>query len=332
VALEAPGVLAPCHAACFNARLLREAGPCFGCGVGFTVAEAQAPRSIATVGGLRMHARCLDCPVCGVKLKSAQLDPFWLQLSCSMHSSDGTPACSCCLRLSHRTAPHTRVNAMSQLCWECAPSTIRNQAQAQTLFAEVGAFFRHVGAWGDRTALPTLKLVDQTQMRGLMSRGISVHGTRFFLGLCVSSHTSKEVIRRDGDEELFGLRRVGSRVLYIALQKDLPLLQASGTLAHELGHAHFATAGYPDLARKLEEGLCEVWKVMWLEHMLGKDKAGGSVTIGALLAAKTLNRVDAVYGDGAREAMAAVRKHGWPAVLAYVKGRARLPPVEDDGD
>jgi hypothetical protein len=53
------------------------------------------------------------------------------------------------------------------------------------------------------------------------------------------------------------------------------------------------------------------------------------MSVGVLLAARTLNSTDKLYGDGAREAMAAVREHGWPAVLAYVKGRARLPPVSD---
>jgi len=53
------------------------------------------------------------------------------------------------------------------------------------------------------------------------------------------------------------------------------------------------------------------------------------MSLGVLLAARTLNRKDEIYGDGAREAMAAVREHGWPAVLAYVKGRARLPPVSN---
>jgi len=328
VAVEDPGATArPCHAACFNARLLREAGPCFVCGEPFSVAEVQEPRAMVNVGGLRLHARCLRCPVCERKLKSAQLDPFWLSLCCAGHSSDGTPTCSCCLRLSHRAAPHTRVNEISHLCWECAPSAVGNQVQAQALFDEVGAYFRSVKAWGERTPLPRLQLVDQVEMHKLRSRGISVHMTSIILGLCVSSHIRQEIVRRDGDEERYGLRRVGSRVQYIALQKDLGLLQAGGTLAHELGHAHFATAGYPDLPRKLEEGLCEVWSVMWLEHMLGKDMAGRSVSVGALLAAQTLNSVDPIYGDGAREAMAAVRQHGWPAVLEYVKGRARLPPM-----
>jgi hypothetical protein len=220
----------------------------------------------------------MGCPVCGSKLSDASLDPFWLQLSCIKHFYDGTAACSCCLRLAHRGAPHARVNAISQLCVECQPSTIRTDAQAAALYEEVGSYFRRVGAWGRNDALPMLKLVDQVQMHGLQSRGISVHksvsaarhNVAIILGLCVCSHERKEVVRREGEEECYGLRRMGARVNYIALQKDLPLIQAGGTLAHELGHAHFATAGYPDLSIKLEEGLCEVWKVMWIESMLGK--------------------------------------------------------------
>ena len=109
------------------------------------------------------------------------------------------------------------------------------------------------------------------------------------------------------------------------------MLQAGGVLAHELGHAYFATAGFPDLPLKLEEGMCEVWKILWLQSMLSKGESESAefMSVGALLAAKTLNSKDPVYGDGAREAMKAMHTYGgWPAVLAYVKRRAKLPDEE----
>ena len=154
-------------------------------------------------------------------------------LHCGSHSdgNDGTPVCSCCLRLPrHGTPEHKRVNDISSLCFECLPSAVLTDAHAMALYDNVGAFFKRMGAWGAGLTLPPLRLLNQRQMRGLRYKSISVHasgvGAGFLLGLCATSHSGKEVVKRDGVDR-FGMRRVGVRVVYIALQSGAPPMLAT---------------------------------------------------------------------------------------------------------
>ena len=147
----------------------------------------------------------------------------------------------------------------------------------------------------------------------------------------------------------------------------LPAVAAGAVLAHECTHAHIRIAGgYPRLEHKVEEGLCQLVALLWVENasLNGVAGRGGAAAgdeggerleehysfgeNGASIAAPSPSpsgweeanlaamagyvanqmRTDTseVYGDGLRAALGAYQKHGLAATFAHVKATGQLPP------
>lgn len=56
------------------------------------------------------------------------------------------------------------------------------------------------------------------------------------------------------------------QVTAILVQYGLPWLLTGSILAHELMHAYLRLAGLTQLSLDVEEGLCQLMALLWLEH------------------------------------------------------------------
>lgn len=144
----------------------------------------------------------------------------------------------------------------------------------------------------------------------------------------------------------------------IVVLYGLPAVAAGAVLAHECVHAQIRLeGGYPRLEPKVEEGLCQLVALLWVEKAASRGVAGrlgggsGSGSGGksenageggggrgggweetnlAAMAGYVANQIrtdpSEVYGDGLRAALASYRRHGLTAVFAHVKATGRLPP------
>lgn len=125
----------------------------------------------------------------------------------------------------------------------------------------------------------------------------------------------------------------------IVVAKSLPFVSFKTHLSHELFHAWLHLSHYPELSMKVEEGLCNVIAVKFLEYMLedlNRQHVSGSPPNEQLVKEivehclwKFHDNKTEIYGDGFREAKAAVDRHGFFPTLDYVKRNARLPTKAD---
>lgn len=57
-----------------------------------------------------------------------------------------------------------------------------------------------------------------------------------------------------------------AQVTAILVQYGMPWLLTGSILAHELMHAYLRLSGYTRLSLDVEEGLCQLMALLWLEH------------------------------------------------------------------
>ena len=162
-------------------------------------------------------------------------------------------------------------------------------------------------------------------------------------------------------ERVVGQSRGATVVNAVVVLYGLPAVCAGAILAHECTHAYIRMAGgYPRLRPKIEEGLCQLMALLWVEHVAArgietmgvgsgrKVRSGGggkgassspsSLAKGgdgweehnlAAMAGFVANQIRTdpteVYGDGLRDALAAYQKHGLGAVFAHVRRTGELP-------
>jgi hypothetical protein len=117
-----------------------------------------------------------------------------------------------------------------------------------------------------------------------------------------------------------------TRVTGIAILGSLPRLATGSVMAHELCHAHLRLGGYPrELPPRLEEGLCQLWSLLWLEHQLAAADGAADTQLGAFLAHQIRVDPSPVYGGGVRDALASYQRHGLARIMEEVKRSGRLP-------
>lgn len=110
----------------------------------------------------------------------------------------------------------------------------------------------------------------------------------------------------------------------------LPRLLTGSILAHETCHAYLRMCGYASqraLAPQVEEGLCQLMAMLWLEAQQASLKGPYEERLQSYLAHEIRTDRSEVYGDGFRLAFEAFQAHGLPAVLAHVKATGVLPDV-----
>ena len=312
------------HAACFTCSVCSE-----------PISDA---RFALTPEGRPCHAECHAavhrprCDVCDSVIASSDRDgliryhktEFWQSKSCEEHAHDGTRRCACCTRYEKRCGPAFAPlpDDTASLCLECVTTAVLSEQDAVPLYHEVAHFLRASGA--HLPYLPPLRLVPSGVLSAWASDAASAHespSSQQVRGLTLVSTTSWS---------LFGLpSAVPSHVSVtgIAILSGLPILATGAVMAHELCHAHLRLHGRStqDLSPRLEEGLCQLWSLLWLEHRIASLSGAQDAQLGAFLAHQIRTDPSPVYGDGVRDAMRAYQRHGLAAIMDHVKRHRALP-------
>jgi hypothetical protein len=116
------------------------------------------------------------------------------------------------------------------------------------------------------------------------------------------------------------------RISGILILYGLPRLLTGSILAHELMHAWLRLGGHLGLAPRVEEGLCQLMALLWLDSRQ-QELAPGSFEerLQSCLASQIRTDPSEVYGDGFRDAYEGFQRHGLQTVLAHVAHVGRVP-------
>lgn len=173
-------------------------------------------------------------------------------------------------------------------------------------------------------------------------------------GLCLTEYSQMISTVRWGGLGVWGLGTLGREEVHVGPTRceitailvlyGLPWLLTGSILAHEVMHAWLRLSGYAHLTPKVEEGLCQLMALLWLERQqqgprtaAGKTRSSsmasteGSGAVGyeerlaAFLGHQIRTDASPVYGDGLREALDAFQRFGLQTVLAHVKRAGKLP-------
>ena len=83
---------------------------------------------------------------------------------------------------------------------------------------------------------------------------------------------------------------------------------------------------FPALEPIIEEGLCQLFSLLWVEAQMSKpDVSNEDVVFAAYIAESIKTDPSTIYGDGARLAIASYADHGLARVLESVKRTRDLP-------
>lgn len=172
------------------------------------------------------------------------------------------------------------------LCQRCAETSIRTSVEVRR---ELPSVKRQLAALGIRTVTPVkVQLASSELLHGIVGN----HA----LGATVSQDMS---------------------VVDLYVLQDLPLLKFGTTVAHEVMHAYMTQNGFGDVPPRVAEGLCQLLAYAWIIRQDGMLAQAERRQIA--------ENTDSIYGDGFRQAYAAVRRVGVRRTLATVKREHRLP-------
>jgi len=119
-------------------------------------------------------------------------------------------------------------------------------------------------------------------------------------------------------------------VTAILVLHGLPRLLTGAILAHELTHALLRMRGVHGLAPEVEEGVCQLLALLWLDAqaawVAAQPRADYQARLQSYFAYQIRNDPSAVYGDGFRAAHEAFQDRGLAALLEHVTRTGRFPP------
>lgn len=307
---------------------------CFTCGV-CSHPVADRTFNVLPCGRRPAHAACfaakfgLQCAACGSKLPAGadgtvrfKVTPFWNEKLCLRCDEARVARCDFCRRVQPAAGPSfaPAPGGDGLICLSCLCSSVASEADALPLYRSVASFFAEQGA--ALPHLPPLRVVFAAQLVAQRGAAISLHGEEErTLGLCLTEERTMA---------LFGGAVPISRTLSVtvALRELLPRLQAGRVLAHELCHAHLALSappGAPRLPLRVEEGLCELWSLLWLEAEVGRCESADDAQLGAYLADAVRSNPSPVYGDGVRMALAAWQRVGMRVLMQHARAHGSFP-------
>jgi len=311
-----------------------------------------------------MHKTCYmekhkpRCSVCDVGMEADangvirfHIEPFWGAKSCPAHATDGTPSCDGCRRLQPRRGEeYVRLPDDRMLCAKCVSTVVVDQHDAEPLFQDIVQFFGTFGlsALGPNSTLPPLYMCTQDVMDHVDVEEAWHRGrTSQVRGMCVSHTETVDVVYREPTwtkqtrgGSMFsnllggGFQMVERRLPQLVTQKVsailvlscLPRLLCGQILAHECMHMYLKLNGFPTLEPIIEEGICQLFSLLWIEAQIAKPEISGEDVVFAAYIADVIKSDESpIYGDGARLAIAAYTDHGLVHVLDSVKRTRNLP-------
>jgi Protein DA1/LIM domain len=308
----------------------------------FTVSDSGEPMH-PSCHQAAFHPRCTVCSNFlpkepGLNRIVWQVSPFWGDKTCPAHATDGTKRCTACQRLQPHSEQWADLDDGRALCLLCLGTVVPNTDAAQHLYDSILEFYSRSGM--QLPTRPPLSLVNNsalntaTGQQGANRTDGPIFHTR---GLCLTEYSQmvRTTVWLGIKSESVGPKKCS--VTAILVLSGLPRLLTGCILAHELMHAWLRLSGFEDLPLEVEEGLCQLMALLWLEAQPeSQGSSSRSANSGGIprsydekLASYLGNqiRTDAsiVYGDGLRAALEAFQRHGLATVLAHVRHAKRLP-------
>jgi hypothetical protein len=229
------------------------------------------------------------------------------------------------------------------ICLACLNSIVVDTPECQPLYDNILAFYQHMGM--PLPERPPLMLVEGSALNEAENKEgrhtadnqkAPVFHTRG-LTLTVEYRSIRHVARapHKGHRNPFkGLQQqqadVSSRakceVTAILVLHGLPYLLTGTILAHECMHAWLRLHGVTGLSLDVEEGLCQLLGLLWLENQdLSKHQGAWEERLASYFAHQIRTDPSVVYGDGFRAAHDAFQMHGLKATLQHVVQTGTLP-------
>ena len=235
--------------------------------------------------------------------------PYWGTVFCPEHEFDGTRRCDGCDRMearggrgvatggygSYASSSGAGAGASSScgefaelpdgraMCLECASTAVIDaEHDGAPLYDDVCVFFskRDLPLLPER---PPLHLVSQDTLNDADDKeGWHRGRTARTRGLCLFEEHTVYTVERTPDfaggffpvgfkERVVGQSRGATVVNAVVVLYGLPAVCAGAILAHECTHAYIRMAGgYPRLRPKIEEGLCQLMALLWVENTAGR--------------------------------------------------------------
>lgn len=271
----------------------------------FTCAACGQPirDQYATHAGRALHPACYAahhaprCGYCGEPLTGRYLVDSWGTPFHAEHKQ-AFAACTYCGRLEPHIALTRKTRAQTIRCAACALSAVETEADAAPL---VEAVIAHLAADG-------VRLRDRLWRLRLLPEAAFVQLDDHRPGRMGVTHSTATVQ---------GRKTHSVTIDYVAIVAGLPRVLCEAVLAHEVGHVWLIQHGVRGLARRDEEGFCEL-----LAHR--RLTAIGGVEADVYARAIASNP-DPVYGDGYRALAALNARHGFAALVETLRGKRRLP-------
>ncbi|CAD7701924.1 unnamed protein product [Ostreobium quekettii] len=274
------------------------------------------------------HERCKVCnnhlPLVANRISWSE-HPFWRQKYCGKHNTDGTPRCTACECLKGRGANWVLLEDGRQLCSSCQETVVVDTEDCQPLYTEILQMYRDLGL--TLPSRPPLMLVFQQALnecdaleghhKGSQTRGMTL--AEEYRSIRTVKRSSGWAVR----SEMVPVERRHCSVTAILVLYGLPRLLIGSILAHEVMHAYLKLNRITRLSQDVEEGLCQLMALIWLERQDPQDYY--EKRLGSFTAHQIRTNPTAVYGDGFRAAHAAFQCYGLTAVVNHVKETQQLP-------
>ncbi|VFQ80406.1 unnamed protein product [Cuscuta campestris] len=303
------------------------------------------------------HPRCEVCnqfiPANRSGLVEYRCHPFWSNKYCPSHEHDNTSRCCSCERLESWNARYVSLGDGRSLCLECLESAIMDTGECQPLYQSIRHFYEGLNMRIDQQ-IPMILVERQAlneAIEGERNGSLHMPETR---GLCLSEEQTVSSIQKKpkmGGRVFVGMRTQPLRltricdVTAILILYGLPRLLTGAILAHELMHAWLRLRGYRNLTMEVEEGICQVLSLMWLEsevtHGYNRNmppppppssssskrgrKSASENKLGEFFKHQILHDSSPAYGEGFRAAQAAVNKYGLRCTLDHIRMTGTLP-------
>lgn len=307
---------------------------CFCCATcGHEISRMGVMQYMLNEQGKPIHMECFRCDVCNLPLPRSigriewKTVPFWKQKFCPVHVHDGTPRCAACQRMQPVDETFAALNDGDRvLCLWCLGTVVVNTEQCQDLYMDVLRFYKERGMQLKQT--PPLSLVDNYVLNDALRKGIAPGESRnddgplmHTRGLCVI-RASQHVLQLPG---FFGKDRIPIGKLTVSIDailvlRGLPKLLTGCIIAHELMHGWLKLENFPTLQPHVEEGLCQLMSMLWLEsEQLAPE--GIESRLASFWGYQIRNDPSYIYGDGFRSALEAYQHMGGhlPELLSAIK-------------
>ncbi|KFK28340.1 hypothetical protein AALP_AA8G503600 [Arabis alpina] len=222
------------------------------------------------------HPNCSVChkkiPVTGKGIKYSE-HPFWLEKYCPSHDTDGTAKCCSCERLEPSGTNYVMLGDDRWLCLECMGSSVMDTYECHDLHVDIREFFEGLFFKVEKE-FPVLLVEKQALNKAEEEEKIDYLHAVVTRGICLSEEQTVTSVKKGPkmgpnnkliDMETESQTVSGCEVTAILILYGLPRLLTGYILAHEMMHAWLRLNGYKNLKLELEEGLCQLLGLRWLE-------------------------------------------------------------------